>query len=67
MAVGTMDKFIYRGMITVACLILAIILIVSPVVFDMWIRAVKAEKRNIVIEKRLENLIQQLQEEKGEK
>jgi len=54
-------------MIAVACLILAIILIVSPVVFDMWIRAVKAEKRNIVIEKRLENLIQQLQEKKGEK
>lgn len=58
-------------MIAVACLILAIILIVSPVVFDMWIRATKAEKRNLAIEKRLDekekrldDLLQQL---KGEK
>lgn len=69
MAVGGMDKVIYKGMIVLACLILAIVLILSPVVLDVFIKATKAEKRTVaaedrnkVLEQRLLKIIQQLEE-----
>ena len=64
-----MDKIIYRGMIVLACLILAIVLILSPVVLDVFIKATKAEKRTIaaedrnkVLEQRVLKAIQQLEQ-----
>lgn len=64
-----MDKIIYRGMIVVACLILAIVLIFSPVVFDVFNKATKAEKRamaaedrNKALEQRVLKIIQQLEQ-----
>lgn len=69
MAVGGMDKVIYKGMIVLACLILAIVLILSPVVLDVFIKATKAEKRTVaaedrnkVLEQKLLKLIQQLEQ-----
>ena len=69
MVVGGMDKVIYHGMIILACVILTIFLIVSPVLFDVFTKATKAEKRTIaaedrnkVLEQRLLKIIQQLEE-----
>lgn len=69
MAVGGMDKVIYHGMIILACLILSIVLVVSPVVFDMYVKSVKSgkrnqsiEERNKAMEQRLEKAIKQLEE-----
>jgi ABC-type Na+ efflux pump permease subunit len=56
-------------MIVLACLILAIVLILSPVVLDVFIKATKAEKRTVaaedrnkVLEQRVLKAIQQLEE-----
>lgn len=56
-------------MIVVACLILAIVLIFSPVVFDVFNKATKAEKRaiaaedrNKALEQRVLKIIQQLEQ-----
>jgi type II secretory pathway component PulJ len=64
-----MDKVIYHGMIILACLVLSIILVVSPVVFDMYVKSTRAtrkneamEERNKAMEQRLEKVIQQLEE-----
>lgn len=64
-----MDKVIYHGMIVAACLILCVVLLVSPVVFDMYAKTVKASKRNEIMEERnktmeqrLEKAIKQLEE-----
>jgi len=48
-----MDKFIYHGMIAVACLILAAILFITPVLTSMYIKMNKAEIR---IDKKLSDL-----------
>lgn len=69
MAVGGMDKVIYHGMIILACLVLSIILVVSPVVFDMYVKATRSskrneamEERNKAMEQRLDKAIQQLEQ-----
>jgi len=57
---GSMDKFIYRGTLILVCLMLTIILIVSPVMVMMWIKIHKAEIRIEKKEKQLDQKIQQL-------
>lgn len=54
-----MDKFIYHGMILVACFILAAILFITPVLTGMYMKMKKAEVR---IDKKLSEL-NDLQEE----
>lgn len=54
-----MDKFIYRGILILVCVILAIILIISPVMIMMWIKIQKAEIR---IERKEKQVNQQLRE-----
>ena len=56
-------------MIVLACLVLTIFLLVSPVLFDVFNKATKAEKRTIAaedrnkaMEQRLNKIIQQLEE-----
>lgn len=43
MAVGVMDKFIYRGILTVCAIILAIVLIAMPVMTKMYMKMKKVE------------------------
>lgn len=59
-------------MIILACLMLSIVLVVSPVVFDMYVKSVKAgkrnqsiEERNKAMEQRLEKAIKQLEEKES--
>jgi len=59
---GSMDKFIYRGTLILVCLVLTIILIVSPVMVMMWIKIHKAEIRIEKKEKQLDRKIQLLQQ-----
>ena len=40
-----MDKFIYRGILIMLCVILSIVLIITPVMIMMWIKIQKAEVR----------------------
>ena len=54
-----MDKFIYRGILILVCVMLAIILIISPVMIMMWIKIQKAEIR---IERKEKQVNQQLRE-----
>jgi hypothetical protein len=56
-------------MIILACLVLTVFLIVSPVLFDVFNKATKAEKRtmaaedrNKILEQRVLKAIQQLEE-----
>jgi hypothetical protein len=58
--VGTMDKFIYRGILILCCVILAIVLIVTPVMFKMYIDMKKTEVR---IERKMAQLNRFLQKE----
>ena len=52
-----MDKFIYRGVLILVCIMLTIVLIVSPVLIMMWIKIQKAEIR---IEKKEKQINRQL-------
>jgi len=54
-----MDKFIYRGILILVCLMLTIVLIVSPIMIMMWIKIQKAEIR---IERKEKQINQQLRE-----
>lgn len=40
-----MDKFIYRGILILVCVMLSIVLIITPVLISMWIKIQKAEVR----------------------
>jgi uncharacterized membrane protein YciS (DUF1049 family) len=40
-----MDKFIYRGILILVCVMLCIVLIITPVLISMWIKIQKAEVR----------------------
>ena len=57
-----MDKFIYRGILIMLCVILSIILIITPVLIHMWIKIQKAEIRIEKKERQINRLIQQLKE-----
>ena len=57
-----MDKFIYRGILIMLCVILSIFLIITPVVVSMWIKVQKAEIRIEKKERQINRLIQQLKE-----
>ena len=57
-----MDKFIYRGILIMLCVILSIILIITPVLIHMWIKVQKAEIRIEKKERQINRLIQQLRE-----
>jgi uncharacterized membrane protein YciS (DUF1049 family) len=54
-----MDKFIYRGMIVLVCIILAIVLVLTPVLLKMYIDINKAEVR-------LERKLKELERKKNE-
>jgi uncharacterized membrane protein YciS (DUF1049 family) len=58
-----MDKFIYRGILIMLCVILSIILIITPVLIHMWIKIQKAEIRIEKKERQINRLIQQLREQ----
>jgi hypothetical protein len=57
-----MDKLIYRLIVGLTCLILAIILIVTPIVTKMFIEMDRREKRIIEAEKRIQKKIEQLEQ-----
>ena len=57
-----MDKFIYRGILIMLCVILSIFLIITPVLIHMWIKIQKAEIRIEKKERQINRLIQQLKE-----
>ena len=63
---GSMDKFIYRGTLIVLCLILTIVLVISPVMVMMWIKITKAEIRIERKEKQLDRKLQLLQQKDKE-
>jgi hypothetical protein len=63
---GSMDKFIYRGTLMLVCLMLTVILIVSPVMVMMWVKIQKAEIRIERKEKQLDRKIQLLQQKDKE-
>ena len=62
MAVGGMGNFIFRGTMILVCIILAIILIITPVMIHMWIKIQKAEVRIEKKERQINRLINQLQD-----
>ncbi len=57
-----MDKLIYRLIVGLACLILAIVLIITPIVTRMFIDMDRREKRIIEAEKRIQKKIEQLEQ-----
>jgi hypothetical protein len=59
---GYMDKLIYRLIVGLACLILAIVLIVVPIVTRMFIDMDRREKRIIQAEKRIQKKIEQIEQ-----
>jgi hypothetical protein len=59
---GYMDKLIYRLIVGLACLILAIVLIVAPIVTRMFIDMDRREKRIIQAEKRIQKKIEQIEQ-----
>ena len=62
MAMGGMANFIFRGTMILVCIILAIILIITPVMIHMWIKIQKTEVRIEKKERQINRLINQLQE-----
>lgn len=61
-AVGRMDKLIYRLIVGLTCLILAIVLIVTPIVTKMFIEMDRRDKRMAELEKRLQKKIEQFEQ-----
>ena len=57
-----MDKFIYRGILILVCVMLTIVLIISPVMIMMWIKIQKAEVRIERKEKQVNRQLQQLRQ-----
>jgi len=57
-----MDKFIYRLIVGLACLILAIVLIVTPIVTKMFIEMDRRDKRMAELGKRLQKKIEQFEQ-----
>jgi uncharacterized membrane protein YciS (DUF1049 family) len=57
-----MDKFIYRGILIMLCVILSIVLIITPVLIMMWIKIQKAEVRLEKKERQINRQLQQLKE-----
>ncbi len=57
-----MDKLIYRLIVGLTCLMLAIVLIVTPIVTRMFIDMDRREKRIIEAEKRIQKKIEQLEQ-----
>jgi len=57
-----MDKFIYRLIVGLTCLILAIVLIVTPIVTKMFIEMDRRDKRMADLEKRLQKKIEQFEQ-----
>jgi hypothetical protein len=61
-AVGNMDKLIYKLIVGLACLILAIVLIAAPVLTKMFIEMDRRDKRMAELEKRLQKKIEQIEQ-----
>lgn len=57
-----MDKFIYRGILILVCVMLTIVLIITPVLISMWIKIQKAEIRIERKEKQVNRQLQQLRQ-----
>jgi hypothetical protein len=62
-----MDKLIYRLIVGLACLILAIVLIVTPIATKMFIEMDRREKRMNDLEKRLQKKIEQFEQPENPK
>ena len=62
-----MDKLIYRLIVGLACLILAIVLIVTPIATKMFIEMDRREKRMNNMEKRLQKKIEQFEQPENPK
>jgi hypothetical protein len=52
-----MDKFIYRGILILVCVMLSIVLIITPVLISMWIKIQKAEIRIEKKERQINRLL----------
>lgn len=61
-----MDKLIYRLIVGLACLILAIVLIITPILAKMFIDMDRREKRMGVLERKLQKKIEQIEQPKEE-
>lgn len=61
-----MDKFIYRGILILVCIILTIVLIFSPVMISMWIKIQKAEIRMERKEKQIDRKLKLLERQDNE-
>jgi hypothetical protein len=61
-----MDKFIYRGVLILVCVMLTIVLIISPVLIMMWIKIQKAEIRIEKKEKQINRLLILLERQRNE-
>lgn len=57
-----MDKLIYKLIVGLACVILAIVLIVTPILTKMAIDMDRREKRMNDLEKRLQKKIEQFEQ-----
>jgi len=58
-----MDKVIYKGVIVLVCIMLAIILIATPIWLDMYVRNSKREQRMNETEIRIEKKLKELERE----
>jgi hypothetical protein len=61
-----MDKLIYRLIVGLACLILAIVLIITPILTKMFIDMDRREKRMGELERKLQKRIEQIEQPKEE-
>ena len=57
-----MDKFIYRGILILVCVMLCIVLIITPVLISMWIKIQKAEVRLEKKERQINRQLMSLRE-----
>ena len=66
MALGSMANFIFRDTLILVCIILAIVLIITPVMIHMYIKMRKTEIRIEKKEKLIDQKIQNFERTKGE-
>lgn len=66
MALGGMANFIFRGTLILVCIILAILLIITPAMIHMWIKIQKAEIRIEKKERQIDRKLQLLERQSDE-
>jgi uncharacterized protein YoxC len=60
--VGGMDKLIYRLIVALACFVLAIVMIITPILTKMFMDMDRREKRMAESEKRIQKKIEQFEQ-----